>query len=321
MKSFVLVFMGITLFPPLSWAAPKSEPPEPEKIQARLEELATSIKTTRGGPAHLESINEYARLLAEPSTRSADVTIGKYNTLLEYAHTLEAKKAVLEGVAGFFHPYALVLLLPFLPQEPLRDTAFASSLTVARSIRAAYPEVVDAQLKEMLRIVTDAKKQKAIRKLMNPPVRAGDYILAWQVSGPHTGDTSDSPNADGWAWRVMPVDLSEHTPGYLDLDKVLGKTAGIAYLRTWVLSPIAQDAELVLKSKNGVKVWLNGTSIPAADSWPGWLSRKERMRMTLHQGENQLLITVPPAGGGWGVSARIHKADGKALENVSIYIK
>lgn len=317
----ILFLLGIFA----AYAETKTKMMGEEEIQSRLDELAVIIKTNESSPEHLAAINEYARLLARPSARPVEITIGKFNALLEYTRTVEEKKVVLGNLSGLKHPYTLFLLLPFIPQEPLRDAAYESCIHIARQIRAAYPEAVDSILNAMLRMISEKKRQKALRKILAQPVQVKDYLLGWQVAG--TYDSTDAifspeqPDSDAVAWHVLPVDLNAWNPGTLDLANALGTKEGTAYLRTWLHSPAAQNAELVLSSKSQVTVWLNGVRIYKKDSPPRWIARTDAIPFTLNQGENSLRIKVFHPGGAWKISTRLHKADGSMLDNVSCYLK
>ncbi|HPO15505.1 MAG TPA: hypothetical protein PLI09_18830 [Candidatus Hydrogenedentes bacterium] len=308
-----------------AYAETKTKMMGTEEIQSRLDDLSVIIKTNESSPEHLAAIKEYAQLMARPSARPVEITIGKFNALLEYTRTVEEKKAVLENLSGLKHPYTLFLLLPFIPQEPLRDAAYESCIHIARQIRAAYPEAVDSILNDMLRMVSDKKRQKALWKILAQPVHVKDYLLGWQVAG--TYDNNDAmfppgqPGSDAAAWHVLPVDLSAWNPGTLDLANALGTKAGTAYLRTWLHSPADQNAELVLSSKSHVTVRLNGVCIFKNDSAPRWISRKDVIPLTLIQGENSLMIKAVHPDGTWKISAKLYKADGAPLGDVSCYLK
>ncbi len=105
--------------------------------------------------------------------------------------------------------------------------------------------------------------------------------------------------------------------GLVRIYRTLGRSKGAAaYLRCKVYSEKEQEATLELGSNDGVKVWLNGQAVHSNNILRMWKPDDDKVRVTLKQGWNALMLKVTTKGGPWGVSTRFVDEDGKTLHNV-----
>jgi len=119
----------------------------------------------------------------------------------------------------------------------------------------------------------------------------------------------DGTNLDQW-------EPAEPT-GLVGIYHILGKSkAAAAYLRCEVYSEKEQDTDLEIGSDDGVKVWLNGEIVHSNNVIRMWKPADDKVRVTLTQGWNTLMLKVTTKGGPWGASVRLVDENGEILHNV-----
>ncbi len=85
------------------------------------------------------------------------------------------------------------------------------------------------------------------------------------------------------------------------------------YVRTAVWSENEQSALLTLGSDAGVKVWLNGQVVHAANLSRGITCGEDKAAVTLKAGWNTLLLKITQGGGGCGFCCSVLAPDGSPL--------
>ena len=105
-------------------------------------------------------------------------------------------------------------------------------------------------------------------------------------------------------------------PWQLDLGTLYGGNNRAAYARTWIYSETQQPARLEFGSDDGLKVWLNGEVVLAANRGGDVVPGAEKAAVTLKPGWNTLLLKVTQWTSGWGFCARVAKPDGSPLQGV-----
>jgi hypothetical protein len=150
-------------------------------------------------------------------------------------------------------------------------------------------------------------------RLTPPPEDERKYVRTWQVLGPF-------PNANGSGHDTVlppekdPVDLSKEYDGIkgkirwkahysekgkIDLEKLHGPAAGVAYAVCWVRCEQHRNAVLATGSHDGLKVWINRK--PAIDkkesreAVPG----EDTAKIALEAGWNEVLVKVDNQAGHW----------------------
>ena len=118
------------------------------------------------------------------------------------------------------------------------------------------------------------------------------------------------------AWMVMPAGACRELPWGLDLGRVLGGNDRAAYFRTHVWSPKKQPVLLEFGSDDGSKVWLNGKMIHECPQPRSMAPASDKLKLTLEEGWNALLVKVWNGGGDWRICARFRKPDGTKLEGL-----
>ena len=96
---------------------------------------------------------------------------------------------------------------------------------------------------------------------------------------------------DGWIWRLE--------SGIQKLDN------GTAYLRTFVYSPIDQEALFYGGVDDGMKIWLNGEFLLTKyTNAPPSLGQCE-CGAKLRKGWNEIVLKITDSGGGWDFGLRL----------------
>jgi hypothetical protein len=123
----------------------------------------------------------------------------------------------------------------------------------------------------------------------------------------------EKPSAQA-EWRFQGTPADAKTRGLVELNVILGGNERVAYLRTEILSPKAQEAMLELGSDDGVKVWVNGRQVLAKNVIRPYRAGEDKVKISLKQGTNTLLLKVIQGGGEWSAAARLTAPDGKPLD-------
>ena len=250
-----------------------------------------------------------------------------YQGILAASQRPDEKKQALAGVADVQSAEALGVLVKYLADPALETDAAQATIRLAKligPINRAQATAALEKVKAQPLASDDLKKQvdAAIMDLAKAGFSADGYILAWLVSGPYTqegktgGDLFDvafPPEKGAQAdWRVAA--LPANSKGLLELDHIFGGDNRVAYAKTEIVSPKAQDALLEIGSDDGNKVWLNGKVVNAVNTTRACKPGNDKVKISLKEGANVLLIKVTQDGGEWQLIARLVAPDGKPLD-------
>jgi hypothetical protein len=97
----------------------------------------------------------------------------------------------------------------------------------------------------------------------------------------------------------------------------MGGEERVAYLKTQIFSDKAQKATLLVASDDGVKVWLNGKVVHAANVGRACGS-PDTVEVTLNEGWNKILVKVTQGGYGWEAWMKVRDAAGEALDKFRV---
>ncbi|MFH1851764.1 MAG: hypothetical protein ABIA75_05415 [Candidatus Neomarinimicrobiota bacterium] len=156
---------------------------------------------------------------------------------------------------------------------------------------------------------------------------------------PAINDLVDAPlNASGSAsWRPV----SAGSTGYVDINGLLGLVdpadtpevpwfGRAGYALTYINSPEAREAVLLLGSYNRIKVIVNGETVYNHDGLRKAVADQDTVRIHLQQGENTILLKVFHShqdyqprflfdpGYGWGFYARLIDSEFQVAENLTV---
>jgi hypothetical protein len=116
----------------------------------------------------------------------------------------------------------------------------------------------------------------------------------------------------------MPTGTDRSRPWLIEFDKtpgIQGSNRAI-YLRTKVQSPKRQEVQLWVGSDDSVKVWLNGALAHQNRVARATQPDSDRVRVTLKEGWNDLLVKVSNGGGNWSLCLRFRGPDGERLDGI-----
>jgi hypothetical protein len=94
-------------------------------------------------------------------------------------------------------------------------------------------------------------------------------------------------------------------------------TESAVYAHTYIYSPSARLAKLLLGCDDGVKAWVNGVNVITKDRYGGWIPDQYSANISLNVGWNHLLCKVSQEGGDYQLSARVTDLNGTAFDDLS----
>ena len=161
------------------------------------------------------------------------------------------------------------------------------------------------------------------------PSFEGGFVREWLVAGPY-------PNAGGAGLDVRRFDEASSLPeageaagnrrwqrvetgrDVLDLAAGLSPRERVtAYAHVYVRSPRARTARLFLGSDDGVRVAFNGREVWRHRVDRGTRPDQDSLLLSLKAGWNRLLFAVDQGGGAWGLCARLTRADGGPIPDLT----
>ena len=302
-----------------------SEWPTPEPVP----DLVKVAQTSENKVHKVLALRGFVRLLGLDSTRPAEETIELYKKAMELAGDAAEKKRVLSGLAAAKSPAALTMAAQYLNDLTLHLEAESAVVQIAQATVGSDPQQTKDVLQKLIQNTkNDALRQQA-QQILGQADRFGDYVVAWQVSGPYTKENVDgqglfdvafAPEQEGQqaTWRLVSAGTNEELPGLVELEKdaALNGENRVAYLRTRVWSPKEQKAQLELGSDDGVKVWLNGQLVHSNNVIRATEPGQDKVPVTLKEGWNPLLVKLTQAQGQWSLCVRFRGPDGGKLEGL-----
>ncbi|MFP4499816.1 MAG: HEAT repeat domain-containing protein [Candidatus Hydrogenedentota bacterium] len=248
----------------------------------------------------------------------------------ELADTERTKKNLLAGLSELGHPAALTIIEDIAQEAPaIEQEVLRAQLNVAKTLYAVRPGEVRPLIEEFQASDDDAVRKEAAA-LLEQMNALGGYLTAWRVAGPYQEEgkrgaamldiafAPEKSGADaGVVWRLMPMGLEPGRPYVLDFAARYGAIEAVVYARTTVNSPDARDAELLLGSNDGMKVWLNGEEVYTFPSGRVLTPDEDKVNVSLEEGANTLMLKVTNHGGAWGATARLTALDGQEMKDVT----
>jgi hypothetical protein len=120
----------------------------------------------------------------------------------------------------------------------------------------------------------------------------------------------DGTSLDNWHHQI-------DARGYINLARTFNDANCSVYLSSEIWSDVLQDAVLELGSNDGIKAWLNDAVVVANNVLRGASPAQEKVKVTLRQGWNSVMLRITNAGGSWGAFARFANKDGEVLKTIS----
>ena len=175
-----------------------------------------------------------------------------------------------------------------------------------------------------------------IYQISNPSThgRIPEFIQSWLINGFHV-DTPDifySYLATNYLGvdesRVQPeegeymggkqwIKYNSNNP-YIDLDSLFDHPDyGVSYAYTTVISDKEQSCQLWIGYDDGSRIWLNGKEILFDNRYGSFEHDMMKINITLHNGENHLLIKISEWMGEHGFAARFATKDGRPVDGLT----
>jgi hypothetical protein len=255
-----------------------------------------------------------------------------YRSVLEAAQRPDEKKQAIAGLAELPSLGALETLQSCAKEESLKADALSAAIRLARQLGVVYNQRALAALREIAAQAgsDDLRKQAAdaIKALHNAGQSPDGFIVAWLLSGPYVEegkpgaelfDMAFAPEKPGAAAEWRPVTVTPGgKPGLVEFDKLFAGNDRAGYVRTQLTADKEQEAQLLIGSDDGVKVWLNGQVVHANNATRACAPDQDKVQVKLKAGANTLLVKVTQGGGEWSVCCRVRAPDGKDLPGVTV---
>ena len=295
------------------------------------DELLGIYRDAKNQVHRLLSLRGLVRTLAvHPRQRPADRSVAIYRQAVQLAGSAQEKKLVLSGLANVAHPQALEMATAAIDDEAGGAEAALAAVKIARVIAGNCRSEAKAAARKVLSATANEAVRHRARDVIEMIESFGDYITAWQVSGPYmqqdrnyqelfdivfapeTGDDRQT------SWHLMPAGTDVNQPWVMDLLQLFQAEQQAAYLRTTIYCPGPQQGRLEIGSDDGVKVWLNGTVVHANNVTRSISPGSDNIDVVLARGANRLLVKVTQNDLQWAFCARLRKTDGAAIEDIRI---
>jgi hypothetical protein len=247
--------------------------------------------------------------------------------VLQTAQRPEEKKRALAALAEVPSLQALEQLRACTADAALKPDAVRALASLARGIGPVYPRQTLAALESIKAQPGSPDLEKTVLEAIKAVQSSGKspegFIIGWRVSGPYTApeedaaalfDTEFPPEKGGGEWRPLAAPAS----GVVELGKPMPGENRTAYLQTVIESETSQEVLLELGSDDGVKAWLNGRVVHANNTTRGCAPGQDKVKVSLKQGANPLLLKITQGGGEFAACARLRSLAGGPLANVTI---
>ncbi|MBN2475320.1 MAG: HEAT repeat domain-containing protein [Pirellulales bacterium] len=263
---------------------------------------------------------------------TADNPTAMYVRVLDLVERVNDRKLVLARLGesdSSDSVEVLQLAKRFLHDEQLGPSAGLATLRIANRLKDRDAERARAALKDVIETVRHDDVRQRAQEVINDMEKYDDHILKWVGAGPFTEKGKASGEAayatvfapeqsgvQGIQWQPITKGIGSWE---INLESTFGGVDHCAaYLRTRVLSPAEQEAQLEMGSDDAVKAWLNGAAVYDQYGGGGVAPRQKRVKVKLQKGWNELMLKVVDHEGGWVFCCRLRRPDGTALEGLKI---
>jgi len=159
-----------------------------------------------------------------------------------------------------------------------------------------------------------------------------DFVNVWNVAGPFSKKGVEGlelfnekfapeTNSKFSAWKKMPGENDGYATKVIELDKLFKAENSVAYLKTNIWSEKEKQVFFEIGSDDGVKLWLNDKIEHQKNILRGHMQGEDKIKVTLDDGWNVILMKVTQGLGGWGASLVITDLEGEALRDLKYSLK
>jgi len=246
----------------------------------------------------------------------ADNPTAVYVRAMKLARDSGEVRMVLGGLGHADTPEALQLAEKYTTEKDVRNEAYMALVKVARNYGWQDAKRSRAALNKAIAESGNENIRREARRAIDQLDRWKGHVLAWEAVGPYMikgvlhGDTvfrkvfapEKNPDDPSLEWKRLRTAFEGDR---LNLESTFGPVDYCAgYLRTTILSKVAQEARIEWSVDDLAKGWINGKEIRSG-------------KLPLRKGENKLMLKVGDHAGGWAVSVKLTDLDRKPLENVT----
>ncbi len=289
---------------------------------AALGELRAILFTERNPEIRARAYSGYISALRNATELALHEVNPHVQTAYEQAKTVAAKRDLVAAVTQLPSLTTMQLVAELADGDEVSAEAVRALLRIAAALAGAYPEEAREHLEGIIAredvpepVIAEAREALAFMG------RFEGYIMSWALAGPYYEpyvmaealfEYSFPPEKDPdlGNWRILPTLPDAEPPYALELDRVLGGNERVAFLRTTIHAPEAQEAVLELGTNDGCRVWWNGTLIHSLNVGRALTPGEDTLPVTIESGENDLMIAVFQHGAAWGATARLVTPDG-----------
>ncbi|MBU0641497.1 MAG: HEAT repeat domain-containing protein [Planctomycetes bacterium] len=289
---------------------------------AAAKDMLSIAGTTEELRHHVLVMRSFARLVGEDESLAVQERLALYQDGMAATRRADERKLLLARLGEVRDGRAVAVLEPYLTDGELAGEAAAALVNVADGLLpAGWADARAALDKVMATCDIESVRQRAAEVERRVAEFEG-FVTDWMVAGPYmekgkngqevfdVAFPPEQPGAAGVGWRPQPVTEDPERYWFIDLNRSVAGDNRAGYLRTRVHTPTAQDVVLELGSDDGLKVWLNGEVIHAANVLRGCGRAQDRVPARLEAGWNELLLKVTNNGGGFAASARLRAPNG-----------
>jgi hypothetical protein len=294
---------------------------------AVLDELLDIARTADQQVHRVIALRGYVRAAGLVQGKSPEEVVALYKKAMDAAQRPEDKRMVLAGAAALPSLGALQMVESALDDAELKQEAAVATVKIAETLHGIYRTESLAALAKAA-AVKDPELAKEAHALINRIKALGDYITAWQVSGPYTAEgdlmkTAFPPEKEGESaeWQIMPPSpypaIDESWVWSMNIDEFFGGEDNFAvYLRTQVFSPKTQPTVIELGSDDFCKLWVGGKHVHTSTEPRSLKPGEDQVKVALEKGWTPVLLKVVEKSGDAGAALRIVAPKGGKLEGI-----
>jgi hypothetical protein len=224
----------------------------------------------------------------------------------------------------------LHLAAPLMDEEEVRNEAITATLRIARAVAGTVPDEATTAANHALELSQDEAVKRNVAAIIQAAERSRDFITDWLVSGPYMQEGKEKDalfdiefapeKGEDAKWVKMPANPDKSRFWEMNFDAVsdLHGNNRVAYLRTKINVPTAQELQLEVGSDDAIKVWVNGKLVHSNNASRGNEPGQDKLKVKLEEGSNTMMLKVINGGGGWGANARLRTLDDKKVARMKV---
>lgn len=282
---------------------------------AAAEPLLALARSAKKGPHRVLALRGYLQCVQTAGDLKDDDRVARVQAALPLAVRPEDKKLVLGALAALPSAGAMAIVETLLADEAVRTEAELAMLKIASGIAGTSPERARAAAERLRKDASAAEVRDAAAKVLAQLDALGDYVTAWQVSGPYTeGDpfnTAYAPEKDAARakWKPLPPGGAKQA-WMMDLSAAVGGDRRAVYVRTYVHADADKPVRLEFGVDDGSRVWVNGKQVHADGAGGAAVPGEHKVAVSLKKGWNTLMLKITQDTGPWEFCLSLRAPDG-----------